>query len=261
MRHITSLLFTVTLPFAASAQVQNGSFEDAGGTFDLSYWQYTCSGTSPLPGPAAPGFGNTGVLVPHSNSFSCGNSKLYQTLPTVHDGEVYTLSGWCCNFLWMIADPYIGFLMGSKSSSGTFTTYVGPVMNTGSWTYLSVTDTFHLAVGDTALVMCDAGTVSGSGGTPTYGTFDGILLEPAFPTAIATTTSSLPWRYDPMTQHMLVHFPEGDASDLALFDATGRSHAMKASRNGTTLSVDMSADNEGIYLLRIGARVIRFAKH
>lgn len=261
MRFPVSLLLVPLSTITCSAQLLNGSFEDALGNFDLSHWQYTCIGASTMPGPAAPGFGNTGVLVPHSNSFSCGNSKLYQTLPAIQDGEVYTLSGWCCNFLWMIADPYIGFRMGSKSSVGTFNTYVGPLMNTGTWTYLSVTDTFHVAPGDTALVMCDAGTVSGSGGTPTFGNFDGITLEPVIPTSIAPSTTALPWRYDASTQQVLVYMPGGSSADFALFDATGRAQPVKAARIGTTWALDLCMANEGVYLLRVGTRVIRFAKH
>ena len=265
MRARYTFLLLSLLHQTTHAQVLNGSFEDPLGNFDLSHWQYTCSGSSPFFGPGAPGFGSVGVLVPHSSPLSCGNSKLYQTIPSVQDGEVYTLSGWCFNWISGITDPYIGFLMGTTDGLGVFHYYTGPVMNTGSWTYLSVTDTFHVAIGDTAFVMCNPGVVSGGSGIVTYGCFDGISLTPVVSTSV---TSDLPvappFRYDPSAQALMVHLGDRQPREIRLFDATGRNLAAHTRRDGSTLTVDMAMQVEGIYLLLLadteGAQVLRFAR-
>ncbi len=265
MRAHYTLLLLFLVQQTTHAQVLNGSFEDALGNFDMSHWQYTCSGSSPFFGPAAPGFGSVGVLVPHSSPLSCGNSKLYQTIPSVQDGEVYTLSGWCFNWLYSIADPYIGFLMGTTDGLGVFHYYTGPMMNTGVWTFLSVTDTFHVAVGDTAFVMCDPGVVSGGSGIVTYGCFDGISLIPVVSTSVTSNLASTPpFRYDLSSQALMVHLGDRQLLEIALFDVTGRRLPVRTSREGSTLTVDMARQVEGIYLLLVadadGKQVIRFAR-
>ena len=102
----------------AYAQSFNGSFEDTLGNYNDSGWVSTCS---VLPGPAAPGFGSVGVLVPHSNTSSCtGWSRFYHYVPWIADGETWTLSGWCGVFTFPFFSPYVGLRFGWKDALGKF---------------------------------------------------------------------------------------------------------------------------------------------
>lgn len=158
---------------AANAQLINGSFEDALGVFSDSGWVSTCAVSF---APGAPGCGSASILVPHGNSMGCGWSRLYQLVPAIGDGETWTLSGWCANFAWFIADPYIGFRFGVKDAQGNLSFNTPALQNTGNWTFLSVTNTFTLAPGDTVFVECDPGTLGGQGMTVAQAMFDGVEL-------------------------------------------------------------------------------------
>ncbi len=172
MRALFLLLLCVTVS-GSQAQLINGSFEDALGNPSDSGWVATCS---TMPGPGAPACGNWAILVPHSNAPGCGWSRLDQLVPAIGDGETWTLSGWCANFTWFFADPYSGFRFGVKDAQGGLSFNTAALQNTGSWTYLSVTNTFTLAPGDTVFVECDPGSVSGNGSNQVFAMFDGVEL-------------------------------------------------------------------------------------
>lgn len=172
MRTTVLLISCVTIT-GLHAQLLNGSFEDEEGNPTWTGWVGTCD---VMPGPAAPGFGDYGILVPHSNAPGCGWSRLDQLVPAIQDGSTWTLSGWCANFTWFWADPYSGFRFGIKRADGTLEFNTAALQNTGSWTYLSVTNSFSLADGDTVFVECDPGTVSGLGENQVMAMFDGVEL-------------------------------------------------------------------------------------
>ncbi len=172
MRHLL-LLLSCALLSGTHAQLINGSFEDALGNPSDSGWVSTCS---TMPGPGAPGCGNWAILVPHSNAPGCGWSRLDQLVPAIGDGETWTLSGWCANFTFFFADPYSGFRFGIKDAQGGLGFNTAALQNTGSWTYLSVTNSFTLDPGDTVFVECDPGSVSGNGSNQVFAMFDGVEL-------------------------------------------------------------------------------------
>jgi len=153
----TALLLSLLLFLThANAQLVNGSFEDALGAFSDSGWVATCSTG---PGPGAPGYGGASILVPHSNAPGCGWSRLYQLVT------------------WFFINPYSGIRFGVKDAQGNLSFNTAALQNTGSWTFLSVTNTFSLAPGDTVFVECDPGTVSGNGSNAVWAMFDGLELS------------------------------------------------------------------------------------
>lgn len=259
MKHLCAILLS-GITTIASAQLINGSFE-SDGTWDFSAWTATCG--SPVPLPGAPGFGDFGAGVQHGESNGCGGSFLYQLVPQIQDGEIWTLSGWCFNFLFNVSDPYIGIRMGVKHADGTFSYNTPALMSSGNWTHLNVTNSFTIATGDTAYVMCDAGTVSGMGGT-NYAVFDGLEL-----TSLSTgqdprevgTRACFP---NPAQERLWVDVPDRP-QQLTIIDATGREHAVATfHHNGASLEADVSSIPAGpcVMLLKsaTGIRTVRFIK-
>ncbi len=259
MKQVCTLL-GLLLSSLTSAQLVNGSFE-SDGNWDFSAWTATCG--SPVPLPGAPGFGDFGAGVQHGESNGCGGSFLYQLVPQIHDGETWTLSGWCFNFLFNVSDPYIGFRMGVKHADATFSYNTPALMSSGNWTHLNVTNSFTLVPGDTAYVMCDAGTVSGMGGT-NYAVFDGLEL-----TSLSTGVDALGMPTaacfpDPAQERLWVDVPVRPER-LNIIDATGREHVLGTfHHNGASLEVDVSSIPPGLCVMRIetatGIRTVRFIK-
>ncbi len=159
---------------SADAQILNGSFEDDEGNFDTSGWTSTC----PMVwGPAAPGYGDFGALVNHSNAGCDGWSRATHPVPEIADGETWILRGWTGVFTWPFFSPQVGFGLGWKEADGTLHFFTAPVTQNGSYTFLQVTNTFALAPGDTAFVELDPGTSSGGSGNQLFAMYDGLELE------------------------------------------------------------------------------------
>ena len=235
----TALLLSLLLFFSrASAQLVNGSFEDALGAFSDSGWVATCSTG---PGPGAPGYGGASILVPHSNAPGCGWSRLYQLVPAIGDGETWTLTGWVANFTWFFINPYSGIRFGVKDAQGNLSFNTAALQNTGSWTFLSVTNTFSLAPGDTVFVECDPGTVSGNGSNAVWAMFDGLEL------------SSLSTAVQGAAQREAVHLFPNPADDV-LWAATGAPvlEARVITAAGQVRSVDVQGGAGGTWRVPVG---------
>lgn len=248
------LLLCVT-PTASPAQLLNGSFENGQGDFDATGWTATCGGTFPEAG--APGFGDQAIAVPHGESNGCSGSFLIQLMPDIHNGETWTLTGWCYNFLYNISDPYIGIRMGVKYADGSYLYNTPALMSSGIWTGLSVTNTFTLSTGDTAYVMCDAGTVSGFG-LGTYAVFDGLAL-----TNISTGVTALPqieqaWRYDATNDQLIV----AAAHAPLCVDALGRPVTLPiVSADRGSMRFSTATLKPGMFVVGDGLRSLRFVKN
>jgi hypothetical protein len=260
----TALLFVIVALFASGARAQliNGSFEDALGNPSDSGWVATCT---TMPGPAAAGFGNWGILVPHSNAPGCGWSRLDQLVPAIADGETWTLSGWCCNFTWFWADPYIGFRFGIKHGDGSLSFNTAALMNFGTWDYLQVTNTFTLAVDDTVFVECDPGTVSGSGTNEVFANFDGVQLT-SVPTGLPGTASApqLIMRPNPVVDRFWVA-AQGAVIEARAIGSDGSMEALPFRTSGSTAEIDASALSAGVHTLwartASGIATARFVKY
>ena len=144
-------LFALALSLPSSAQLVNGSFE-SDGQWDLTGWTAPCQNA--FFGGGQTGNGDYSLALPHGETNgSCYASTAYQLVPSISNGSVWTLSGWCHNFATGFSDPYIGIGMGVKHADGWWEYFTAPVMNTGNWTLLSVTNSFTLLEGDTAFVI------------------------------------------------------------------------------------------------------------
>ena len=256
------LLGACFLAHAGTAQLINGSFEDDLGNFSDSGWVSTCSVGF---GPAAPGFGNTGILVPHGQTPGCGWSRLYQFVPAIGDGETWTLSGWCGVFTFPFFSPYVGLRFGWQETDGTLHFNTAALTNTGSYTYLSVTNTFALAPGDTVFVECDPGTTSGMGSNQLFAMFDGLELNDVstdVPDAAASATLNI--HPDPVHDRIWVASPDPIEEVRVVDLGTGSVRPLPHILRGGTAEVDVTGLVPGAYMLWVRSahevRTGRFVK-
>jgi hypothetical protein len=244
MRIINTLtLFLVGVTM--KAQLANGSFEDALGNPSDSGWVSTCTA---MPGPAAPGMGNWSMLVPHSNAPGCGWSRMYQLVPVIGDGETWTFSGWCSNFTWFWADPYMGLRFGVKDAQGNLSFNTAALQNTGQWTYLSVTNSFTLAPGDTVFVECDPGTVSGMGNNQVFANFDGLELTSLSTGVHVATERPLALHPNPVAGQLWMA-PADGLSEVKAISSEGAVHELSFSHSGSTAVIDATGLASGVHML------------
>lgn len=261
MRHLF-LLLSFAWAMGTHAQLINGSFEDALGNPSDSGWVATCS---TMPGPGAPGCGNYAILVPHSNAPGCGWSRLDQLVPAIGDGETWTLSGWCANFTWFFADPYSGFRFGIKDAQGGLSFNTAALQNTGSWTYLSVTNTFTLDPGDTVFVECDPGSVSGMGSNQVFAMFDGVELV-SLSTGVEEGHNSkqVHLRPDPAVDRVWVATGEPLLELRVIGINGGVQRELPFTASGGTAEVDITGLSSGVHQLWVrtasGVKSARFIK-
>jgi hypothetical protein len=261
MKHTYAFL-ALCLSSTANGQLVNGSFENENG-WDLTGWISSCQNA--FFGTGHPGDGDWSASVPHGETNgSCYASKLIQLVPSIHDGETWTLGGWCHNMLTGFNDPYIGIGMGIKHEDGWWEYFTSADMNTGNWTHLSVTNSFTMAAGDTAFVILDAGIVSGNG-TGAWSEFDGLTLTDLSTGIAGVGATSAPSCFpNPATDKLWVNLPER-AVVVELIDALGRTTVLPSFiQSGRTLELDLTGLPSGPALLRIRTlsevRTLRFIK-
>lgn len=258
-----SIVLLGLVPFTGNhAQFINGSFEDGLGNFDDSGWTSTC----PMVwGPAAPGYGDFGALVNHSNAGCGGWSRATHLVPEIANGETWTLSGWCGVFTFPFFSPYVGFGFGWKEADGTLHFFTAPVTNNGGYTYLQVTNTFVLAPGDTAFVELDPGTASGGSGNSLYAMYDGLELT-NLSTGMGETIPSreLALRISAAQDRLWLGCDEAIIALRIVELGSGRSVAVPLSNGGTTIEVDLQWFASGAYAAvartASGQRAARFVK-
>ncbi|HMC97718.1 MAG TPA: hypothetical protein VKG92_08700 [Flavobacteriales bacterium] len=260
MRAPLLLLSCAVIP-SLHAQLANGSFEDDLGNYADSGWVATCT---VMPGPGAPGLGAYSVLVPHSNAPGCGWSRLDQLVPIIGDGETWTLSGWCANFTWMFADPYSGFRFGIKRANGDLDFNTAALQNTGSWTHLSVTNSFTLAPGDTVFVECDPGTVSGLGENQVWAMFDGVeLVQISTGMGEADAGMHLHMRPNPVVDRLWIA-TDVPLLELRIISMDGAVADLPFTAYGSTTEVDVADLAPGAHVVwartKDGVRTTRFVK-
>lgn len=255
------LALLITCISSASAQLINGSFEDGQGNFDVSGWTSTCP---MIPGPAAPGFGAFGAMVNHSNAGCSGWSRATYLVPTIADGETWTLSGWCGVFTWPFFSPQVGFGLGWKDAGGVPHFFTAPVTNNGSYTYLQVTNTFALAPGDTAFVELDPGTAGGGSGNQLFAMYDGLELS-SLSTGITDVTSLPPLHIhpNPVVDRLWVAVDDV-VMDVQVVAADGSVSRPSVVDHGNTLEVDVTGRAPGVQMLLVrtasGLRTARFVQ-
>lgn len=238
-----------------NAQLINGSFENAEG-WDASGWTVPCQNA--FFGSGQVGAGDWSLALPHGTlNGPCYFSRITQLVPAITDGTEWTLHGWCHNMATGFSDPYIGIGMGIKHADGWWEYFTSAQMNTGNWTYLSVTNTFDLAAGDTAFVICDAGVISGNGGGG-WAEFDGLELAGLSTGITNGTVPVLPWWYDARAEEVVI---PGGIGPIQLHDAFGRIVAAPWQASGTIGErISITGLASGCYILTQGGRSLRFVK-
>lgn len=248
---------------SAHGQLINGSFEDGQGNPDLSGWTSSCN---ILPGPGAPGFGDYGVLVPHSNSGDCGGwSRMWYDVPEIINGETWTLSGWCGVFTFPFFSPYVGLRFGWREADGTLHFNTAALTNNGGYTYLSVTNTFTLADDDTVFIECEPGTASGMGVNQLYAMFDGLeLTQEPMGVMEARAQAGLVLRSNVVTEQLWLAAEEPVLEIRIVELASGRSRSMPFNHIGDTIALEVASLAPGAHGLLVrtinGMHTTRFVK-
>ena len=262
MRIALPFLFVAVCLSTVNAQLINGTFEDGQGNFDASGWTSTC----PMGwGPAAPGYGDFGALVNHSNAGCSGWSRATHMVPEIANGETWTLSGWCGVFTFPFFSPYVGFALGWKEADGTLHFFTGPLTNNGSYTYLQVTNTFALAPGDTAFVELKPGTASGGSGNQLFAMYDGLeLTNLSTGTAEQSRIEALHLRTN-MVQDVLWFACDEEVQEVRIIEAgSGRSISVPFDPRSGTIELDVTHISAGPAVLWVrtgaGIRIARFIK-
>lgn len=161
------------------------------------------------------------------------------------------------------ANPQSGFRFGIKRADGTLEFNTAAWQNTGTWTHLSVTNSFTLAVGDTVFVECDTGTVSGLGDNQVFAMFDGVeLVDLSTSVGEAASRPGLHTYPDPAQDRLWVAADE-PIMELRLVTMSGAwSDAPLSAGYGTMAEVDVAGLSAGAHVLwartASGVRTARF---
>jgi len=248
-------LFTLPIlliPFLVNAQLLNGSFEDAGNTPSTEYWQHVCDDPVSY-SDAAPSSGLWSIQKQYGNTQSCWPSYVYQTIPDMNDGEIWTISGWGRTDS-MYVGTQVGILLGKKDVFTAIELFEGDMTAAPTWTYLSVTDTVQLNAGDTGAVVLSAGLVGG----PMFGYayFDGIELVDNSTVGIEEqTTTQLSVFPSPASDELYVGSQEfGNEVDVKIFDLTGKvvlSLEDHRPQDKSTIRLEVGILNTGTYLVQV----------
>lgn len=259
------IISILLIPFLTNAQLLNGSFEYDGGPPSTDHWQNTCDDPVSY-SDAAPDWDLWCIQKQYGNTQSCFPSYVYQTIPDMNDGEIWTASGWARTDS-MYVGTLIGIFLAKKDASTAIELFDSDLTSDPTWTYLSVTDTIHLNAGDTGAVVLSAGLVGG----PMFGYayFDGIELVNNSTVGIEEqTTSQLSVFPSPASDELYIGSQEfSNEVDVKIFDLTGKivlSLEDHRRQNRSTIRLEVETLNTGTYLVQVvdGSRALtaRFFK-
>ncbi len=238
---------------ACFAQVGNGSFEN-GSSPDLSGWEWTCGAelinSAPLTG------GNWCIKVTGGNVKSCFPGYAYQRIPSITNGQTFTLSGWAFTQTPRMIGLYFGTI-----NKGVITTQAGDTTTSSAWKLLSIKSSFALSDGDTAVVVLFGGIAAGP--FQGYGYFDLIDLQEITDIEPVPQGHTLRISPNPFSGQAILHsdIPFKDAS-LLVYSANGQM-ARKANHiSGQSYSFSRGNLPQGLYFLQVkeNARVIGWTK-
>ena len=162
-----AIIVMLLTTLSARSQIQNGSFENVGGS-DLSFWESTCGAYGFNSAPT--GGGNWCIQVYSGNWQGCIPGYAYQRISGIQSLDSYILTGWA----YSETVPYVGLYFGTINNN-VITLQAGDTTTATSWTPLSVTSSFNLNPGDTAIVVLYGGSLGGP--AQGFGYFDLIDLQ------------------------------------------------------------------------------------
>ena len=258
MKTLNSILL---LLFAtqATAQLTNGSFEDANG-YTFTGWEWTCAPPQALPDAPTNG-GDWCAAKEPGQTQGCFPSFLFQRVQGAQDGELRTLSGWvrCVddanNFC---LGAYLGF---GTLNNGAFTLEEQVGGMDSMWTFVTITDTLELGSGDTAVVVLTSGIIGGPI-SPSGGRFDDLDLSLAQGLTEARNDGIL-WTMDEAAGVLQVR-GDGSIRSVLLYDVSGKSIPATAKHvQGGDVLLSLHQFSKGLYLANVstskGQYAFRFA--
>lgn len=246
----TTTLFALFTPILLNAQLLNGSFE-LNGSPSTAHWQDLCYSPQSIADPA-PSSGEFAIKQDYGNSQGCFPSFVYQEVPAMQDGQVWTVSGWAkTDSLW--APTNVGIFLGKVSGPDLVSTNSGAWTNATEWTYLTKTDTVRLQPGQTGAVVLMSGMVPG----PLYGfgLFDGIMAHDQISTQVAELEPADINLFPSPAVDVLYVGAEGFTAnvDLQVYDLTGQveqEHVGMPALHGTTVKLDISTLKPGLHVIQ-----------
>ena len=227
---------------ACVAQVVNGSFENFSSP-DLSAWAWTCGAESINSAP--PAGGNWCIKVAGGNVKGCYPGYAYQKIPSITNGQTFTLSGWAFSETPRLVGIYFGTI-----NKGIITTQAGDTTTSTLWKQLSVQSSFSLSQGDTAVVVLFGGIAAGP--VQGYGYFDLINLEEVTGIYQPEQKQSLTVTPNPFSEETLVQFGKtvSDAS-LLVYNVHGQLLSRTNHISGQSYSFHRGHLPTGVYFFQV----------
>ncbi len=253
-----SACVAIAIASVANAQLINGSFE-VNGAFSLEGWEWTCEEPQAVMDVPAGG-GVWSAWKESGHAKGCFPNELFQRLENVQYGIPYQLSGWVKCPVGDVALCIGGSIGFGSISSGEFAFAQLTTSSDPDWAFITAEHVFDPGVGDTAIVVLNSGFIGGPI-DPLPAGFDQLSLEIANGVGELRPLSMSLFQ-EPLSDRLFVG-STWPMRSVECFDTTGRS-LIRRSASGTTEVVDLSALNNGAYLLRAttdgGTLTSRFVK-
>jgi hypothetical protein len=242
MRKVLILLMILVAFSPSPAQILNGSFEKDS-LPDLSGWQWTCFAESE--NDASPGGGDWCIRVFSGNTQGCWQGYAYQKLPDIYGNQAYYLTGWARTLTVQHVGLYFGTI-----NKGTITLQEGDTTSSTGWKQLGVHSEFHLAEGDTAVVVLWGGLTGGP--VQGYGFFDLINLQPITATDPNPVRASIRLIPNPASDRIrIISDSDLDGATIRILNLTGQTVEEQSGICGPSVTIDCTALPEGMYFLQI----------
>ena len=241
MKNILLLICSI-FTFTAFAQVVNGSFE-SGSLPDLLGWEWTCGAESINNAP--PTGGSWCIKVAGGNVKGCFPGYAYQKIPSITNGQTFTLTGWAYTETPKLIGLYFGTI-----NKGVITLQAGDTTTSAAWKPLSVQSTFTLAIGDTAVVVLFGGIAGGP--FQGYGYFDLVNLEEL--TGLITIGQNRIFNVSPnpfSNQTILKSAITLHDASFHIYDVNGQLVKQAHHISGQTYALDRSDLQNGLYFLQV----------
>ncbi|MBK6541115.1 MAG: hypothetical protein IPG10_07515 [Flavobacteriales bacterium] len=263
------LAMAVLIGLLGTAQVYNGSFENAANDPDLSGWTPVCPCSDPqssLDVPGGTGIWSVDVTAedPFDNQCLCVVTyDLVQDIPWLTPGSS-TLSYWTKGHGGNGPPATVKVAYYSMGSAPSLTTPWGEGDYDTVWTYHE--DPFYwdgvFPSSDSLFVLIAAGAASGGALHANFDAIEIISLSTAIGVGLPTERPA--FRPNPVQDRIWIDLHEPPSS-VELIDALGRTTPLGFIHAAGTLEVDLNSAAPGMCMLLLrsgdGMRIVRFLKN
>ena len=238
------IIIYILFSFQSAAQILNGSFEN-GQNPDLSNWNWTCGAESNNNAP--PGAGNYCIKVlAGATQGQCLIGLAYQKIPSITNGQIYTLSGFAFNETTLGVGLYFG-----KIKNGIITLQKGETTSSATWIKISLQSGFDLMEGDTAVVALTSGLTAGF--NVGYGYFDSISLKTLTGNYSIENNYSLKIYPNPFTTSSIFEFRQKNQTSnctFVIYNVFGQQVRRTEIKNEKT-EIQRESLSTGVYFLKL----------